>query len=233
MDQENTEKKQLSTQETLQEERYLWMARAFALVSLLALIANLLMIVALSGLTPLIRVQPFYIQVQDKDKQVISIEQVSPEELESIVLKESLVREYLLARFGIGSDVDEVERRWGVEGTVVGMSDESVYREFWEKESVEMLKMARIDGLTRDVNILYVNEESTDQGAGSRWVAEIELIDRSQRISSSFSSRWAIEMVIRFDPTGRKIPWSQRLKNPLGFRVTHFGRHKLENKNST
>ena len=62
----------VSSKEVLQEERYLWMARAFALVALLALIANFLMLIALSGLTPLIRVQPFYLQSQAKEHQVIS-----------------------------------------------------------------------------------------------------------------------------------------------------------------
>ena len=112
MAQKMEEKEKISSQEMLQEERYLWMARAFSLVALLAFIANITMMVALSGLNPLVRVQPFYIQTQDKEHQVVSIVRPSKEELNSQVLQQSLVRQYLLARYGIGSDIQEVAQRW-------------------------------------------------------------------------------------------------------------------------
>ena len=212
-----------SAKEALQEERYLWMARAFSLVALLALIANFLMLIALSGLMPLMRVQPFYLQSQAKDRQVISIVRPNPEELDSDILQEALVREYLLARFGIGADVAEVERRWGIDGMIFTMSKDSVYKDFHEKESMEMLKQARSDGLTRDVKILSVNraEQFPDGGV---WVAEIELIDMSQKISDRYTSRWTVKMEVVFQTSGRQMDWSQRLKNPLGFMVTKFGR---------
>ncbi len=218
----------LSSQEMLQEERYLWMARAFSLVALLAFVANLLMLFALSGLNPLVRVQPFYLQTQAKDEQVLSIVRPPKEELNSDVLQQSLIREYLLARFGISSDPNEVERRWGLEGPVFAMSAPSVYQDFLNQESTKMLDQARRDGLTRNVRIGVVNKQedySADDAAV--WFADIELIDMSQKVSDSFTSKWKITMEVMFLPPRKNIEWSQRLRNPLGFTVTKFGRKPI------
>ncbi|MGN0919156.1 MAG: VirB8/TrbF family protein [Alphaproteobacteria bacterium] len=212
-----------SAKEALQEERYLWMARAFSLVALLALVANFLMLIALSGLMPLMRVQPFYLQSQSKDRQVISIQRPSPEELDSDILQEALVREYLLARFGIGADLSEVTRRWGIDGVVHEMSNESVFSDFNNKEAEPMLKQAGDDSLTRNVKILSVNRAERRQNSDV-WVAEIELTDMSQKSKDFRVSLWSVEMIVSFQNLGRQMDWSQRLKNPLGFKVIGFGR---------
>ena len=217
---------QYSAQETLQEERYLWMARAFALVAVLAFVANLLMLIALSGLSPLMRVQPFYLQTQAKDRQVISIVRPNFSAMESKdvdILQEALVREYLLARFGIGADVNELERRWGIDGIIFSMSEASVYKDFHEKESITMLEQARSDGLTRDVRINWVNRKEHRQDSDVWW-AEIELTDMSQKVGDRRTSKWTVTMEVAFQPSGRKMEWAQRLKNPLGFVVKKFGR---------
>ena len=222
--------KQYSVQETLQEERYLWMSRAFSLVALLAFIANILMLVAISGLTPLLRVQPFYLQTQDKDHQVISIirpDFSSMEQKDFDLLQEALVREYLLARFGIGADVKDVDRRWGIDGIIFAMSETSVYKTFQDTESEPMLKQATLDGLTRDVHIKWVNRKERFANGGV-WVAEIELVDMSQKIANTYTSKWKITMEVGFQPVRRKMDWAQRLKNPLGFVVKKFGRLPVE-----
>ena len=221
------ETRQLSAQEVLQEERYLWMARAFSLVALLALVADIFMIIALSGLNPLVRVQPFYIQAQSKEHQVVSIVRPSKEELSSKVLQESLIREYLLARFGVSSDLKEMEERWGLDGPVFAMSVPSVFQDFDLNEARKTLEQAQEDGLTRDVRIDVVSQQEDYHNGTSVWVAQIETIDMSQKVSDSFSSRWRVTMEVTFQADGKNRVWSQRLKNPLGFKVTKFGRKRI------
>ena len=221
------ENEQLSAQEALQEERYLWMARAFSLVALLAFVADILMLIALSGLNPLVRVQPFYIQAQSKEHQVISIVRPSKEELSDSVLQESLVREYLLARFGVSSDIKEMEERWGIDGPVFAMSVPSVFQDFDAIEARKTLRQAQEEGLTRDVKIGVVNRQEFYPDGTSVWVAEMETVDMSQKISDKFPLKWKIKMEVTFRPDGKNREWSQRLKNPLGFKVTKFGRENI------
>ena len=68
-----------------------------------------------------------------------------------------------------------------------------------------------------------VNKQESYPDGMSVWRAEIELIDMSQKISNSFSSRWQVTMEVTFRPPRKEIEWSQRLRNPLGFTVTKFG----------
>ena len=217
---------QSSSQEILQEERYLWMARAFSLVALLSFVANILMLFALSGLNPLVRVQPFYLQAQAKEEQVVSIVRPPKSELDSDVLQDSLVREYLLARFGISSDTKELERRWGIDGPVFAMSAPSVYKTFFD-ESEKLLKRANDEGLTRDVKINVVAHKESYPDGVNVWVAEIETISMSQNVSNSISDKWKITMEVVFQSPSKNIEWSQRLRNPLGFTVTRFGRERI------
>ena len=64
-----------SAREVLQEERYLWMSRAFVVMVVLAAICNIILLIALANVTPVMRVQPFYLEIQDKNQQIINIMQ--------------------------------------------------------------------------------------------------------------------------------------------------------------
>ena len=218
-----------SEKEALQEERYLWMARAFSLVALLAFVADILMLIALSGLTPLMRVKPFYFHTQDKDQQVILVGELdvsSMKEEDLKTLQESLIREYLLARYGISSDYAEVEKRWGIDGIVYAMSEYSVFDTFFRKEASPLLEKAKGDGMTRDVRINWVNRRDKYSNGVSIWQAQIETIDMGQRTKKAeqIISKWDIKLEVSFQPSRRKMEWSQRLQNPLGFTVINFER---------
>ena len=52
----------------LRERRYLWTARAFAIVSGVALCVNLVLLVAIMHLMPLKRVEPFLLTFQNKEE---------------------------------------------------------------------------------------------------------------------------------------------------------------------
>ena len=85
-----------------------------------------------------------------------------------------------------------------------------------------MLEQSKREGLTRDVRIEVVNKIDSPNGANI-WLARIELIDMSQKISDSFSTKWLVTIRVAFQPQRKGIEWSQRLRNPLGFTVTNFG----------
>ena len=112
------------------------------------------------------------------------------------------------------------------------MSETSVYKDFNEKELVAMTAQARSDGLTRDVRINKVNRIRRLANSDV-WRAEIELIDMSQKIGEQHITKWEVTMEVLFQPARKKMEWSQRLKNPLGFVVTKFGRKFLGENTST
>lgn len=213
-----------NAREILQEERYLWMARAFVVMMVLAIICDIILLIALANVTPVMRVQPFYLEIQDKDQQIVSVSRPSVETLNSDVLKESLVRQYVLARFGVGSDLAELEERWGANGPVYWMSDQPIYDEFVQKESVPAQNLARKDNFTRNVRILSVNKTRAGDVTGSdEWQVELEFQDMDRTSSKPAISYYRADLATAFRPTRPGLTWSDRLKNPLGFMVLDFG----------
>ena len=222
--QEQTSSHARSAREVLQEERYLWMARAFVVMMVLAIICDIILLIALANVTPVMRVQPFYLEIQNKDQQIVSVTRPSLETLNSDTLKESLVRQYVLARFGVGSDLGELEERWGAKGPVYWMSDQSVYDEFVQKESVPAQNRARKDNFIRNVRVLSVNKTRDGGPTGSdMWQAELEFQDMDRTKNKPIISNCVASMATAFRPTRPGLTWSDRLKNPLGFVMLDFG----------
>ena len=219
------QKAEASSQEMLKTDRYLWIARAFSAVAVLALVANVLLFVAISSLYPLVRIQPFYLNVLDKNQQVIEITPLPADKLQQKENVEALVRQYVLSRFKIGNDVKEVEERFGPDGIVALMSSEATYKEFrnFYKESWE--ERIPSEGLTVEP---YIKTMDTIKASDNlTWSVELRLEEMTQHSAEPKIIDMHVDVQVRFDPlftkSSRIATWQDRLKNPLGFRVTGFG----------
>jgi len=218
---------QLDTSAEAKKERsYLWMARVFALVCAVTLITDLILLEAVQSLLPLTRVQPFFIVTQDKDKQIIRIDRPGRAFLSSKTLQESFVRQYLMAYFYIGTDVDELDRRWGTDGSVQWMSSPSVFDEFNSVYKARLTKEAKENGLTRDVTILNVRGDPREDRQVV-WMAEVRLTDMSRTAPAPQIQDIQVTMTIEFGNFRDGMTWEQRLKNPLGFQVKGMGRQDM------
>ena len=217
------------SEEAQKERSYLWMARVFCLICVVTLIADLILYAALDSLLPLVRVQPFYIKTQDKDQQVIEIIRPSTKMLKSELLQRAFVRQYILARLGIGSDTDELERRWGPDGTIQWMSNDSVFTTFVRDYAEGLIKQAKENGLTRRVDILNLRLEPRKDGI-ILWKADVQLSDMSRTSPDQQVTVWEVTMSIRFGDLRSGMTWDQRLKNPLGFRVEGYGQQRKDNR---
>lgn len=207
--------------EALRERRYLWMARAFMVICVVAMITTVMMIIALNSLMPLVRVQPFYLYIQDKNEQVLHVRRPAPETLDLNLVAESLIRQYLLSRLSIPADNQNLEEVWGTDGEVSWKSASSVFRDF-QPTAVELLKQAKKEGLTRDVRILSLSKFRSEQD-GDVWRAEVELTDMKKGWTEPMVMKWVVNLKVIFQPDRQNLTWEQRLKNPLGFWVKNYG----------
>lgn len=215
------------SEEGMRERRYLWMARTFALVAVVSFLSTIMLIMALYSLLPIVRVQPFYLTTLNKDQQVISVVRPNFRQINMQLLSESFIRQYILARLTVGSNIAELERRWGIDGIINWMSSAVVYEEFSKTADIA-LNQARNDGLTRNVKILNIVPLRAEQGGGNVWRAEIELTDMKYGDSAPVRTRWLVTMKVEFQTTRKGLTWEKRLKNPLGFTVVRFGIQKLD-----
>lgn len=215
------------SEEAVRERQYLWMARTFALVAVVSFLANLLLLVAVFSLVPLVRVQPFYLSTQDKDKQIIQVVRPNIANLNTEVLGESFIRQYLLARFTVGTNIPSLENTWGIDGLIDMESSPAVFQEFL-RESRGLVDLAKKEGFTRGVRILTVVRLRIEPDGSEFWQADLEFGDMSRKDPEPKYRKRRVILRIYFDPIQENLEWANRLKNPLGFKVQRFGVEELK-----
>ncbi|MCQ2914927.1 MAG: VirB8/TrbF family protein [Alphaproteobacteria bacterium] len=202
----------------LRERRYLWTARAFAIVSAVALCANLVLIIAIMRLFPLQRTEPFLLSFQSSDKQFATIRRLPKDMSTEEVLSEALIRQYVMLRNTMVADLEEMKTRWGEDGPVRWMSSNKVFKIFSDAKK-DWLERIRIDGLTREVRIESVVRTPTP----NIWFVDIMTKDMLPESDQPETQSWRIIVEIDyFYREKRIITYSDRLQNPLGFTIVNY-----------
>lgn len=212
----------VSSQEQLKNERYLWIARAFSVVAILSIVANMLLLFAIGSLVPLVRVRPYFLTILDKNQQVVEITPVQNEKLNSDIIR-SLIRQYVLARYTVTSDLEELNERWGPNGIVYQMSSQEVYSTFEKNHLGELRDSIEKNGLISNVKIGTILRQSENS---SWWNVSFKWLRQDQTSVEPEVIEMMDQLEVRFDPLFNQAnisTWQDRLKNPLGFRVLNYG----------
>lgn len=197
------------------EKRYLWTARAFAIITAISLCCNIVLILAIMQVLPLYRVEPFLLTFQNKEEQVYNIQPIKGRMEDQKAITEVFVRQYVLLRSSFDRDVQEMEARWMPGGPVQEMSSSAVYTEFLEKTAKKALDLIRARSLQRNVRILTVNE----LGRGL-WQVEYETQDMYPDSPAPEVNYWTASLRIAY--SRKSVKYGERLKNPVGFTVVRY-----------
>ena len=197
------------------EKRYLWTARAFAIITAISLCCNIVLILAIMQVLPLYRVEPFLLTFQNKEEQVYNIQPIKGRMEDQKAITEVFVRQYVLLRSSFDRDVQEIEARWMPGGPVQEMSSSAVYTEFLEKTAKKALDLIRARSLQRNVRILTVNE----LGRGL-WQVEYETQDMYPDSPAPEVNYWTASLRIAYNR--KSVKYGERLKNPVGFTVVRY-----------
>lgn len=197
------------------EKRYLWTARAFAIITAISLCCNIVLILAIMQVLPLYRVEPFLLTFQNKEEQVYNIQPIKGHMEDQKAITEVFVRQYVLLRSSFDRDVQEMEARWMPGGPVQEMSSSAVYTEFLEKTAKKALDLIRARSLQRNVRILTVNE----LGRGL-WQVEYETQDMYPDSPAPEVNYWTASLRIAYNR--KSVKYGERLKNPVGFTVIRY-----------
>lgn len=203
------------------EKRYLWTARAFAVVTAISLCCNLILLLTISNVLPLYRVEPYLLTLSNKEDQVYNIVPYTRSMESQKSITETFVREYVLLRTTLLSDVDEMQSRWQTGGDLQEMSSNLVYQDFLSNTGKKLMQRMRQDGLTSTVRILTVNEIGD-----SLWQVEY-VVD--YYLPSSYTPRsikYRASLKIQYQP--RRVQYKERLKNPVGFKVISYGTKQIK-----
>ncbi len=197
------------------ERRYLWTARAFAVVTAISLCCNLILLLTIAAILPLYRVEPYLLTLSNKSEQVYNIVPYSREMEAKKSITETFIRQYVLLRTTLLSDIEEMEARWQNGGDLQKMSSPMVYQEFMSETGPKLMKRMKEDGLTSNVTIITVNEISE-----AVWQVEYSV---DYYLPSSYTPkklRYRASMRIQYVP--QRVSYKERLKNPVGFTVLSY-----------
>lgn len=197
------------------EKRYLWTARAFAIITAISMCCNIILLLAITQVIPLYRVEPFLVTFQNKEEQVYNIQPVNQNLAEAKNITEVFVRQYVLMRSSFNRDIPEVEARWMPGGAIQEMSSATVYDDFVKNTANRALDLIRTRRMIRDVRIMTVNE----LGSGI-WQVEYETRDMYPDSKTPEVNYWtaSLKIVYRY----KSVKFKERLKNPVGFTVVNY-----------
>ncbi len=197
------------------EKRYLWTARAFAVVAALSICCNIVLIMAIFQVLPLYRVEPYLLTFQNRAEQVYNIQPIKEGLRNQKAITEVFVREYVLTRSSFDREIPEMEARWMPGGPIQEMSAPDVYQDFLNNTAKKALNVIRARGLTRDVKILSVNELTN-----GIWQVEYETSDMYPESDKPDVNYWTASLNVGFRK--KMVKYGDRLKNPIGFTVTRY-----------
>ncbi len=197
------------------EKRYLWTARAFAVITAISLCCNVILFLAIIQVMPLFRIEPFLVTFQSKAEQVYNVVPVRGNLTDEKAITEVFVREYVLQRSSFDRDIQEMEARWMPGGPIQEMSSPAVYQEFLNKTAKRAINIIRTKSLQRNVRILTVNE----LGNGL-WQVEYETQDMYPDSTAPEINYWTASLRVYYRQ--KRVKYGERLNNPVGFTVDRY-----------
>ncbi len=204
--------------ENATEKRYLWTARAFAIIFAVSVCCNLILTYVIFAIMPLYRVEPYLLSFTDKKDQIYNVEPVR-NIYEYKYLTEIFIREYVLLRNTFVNDIEEMELRWGPGGTIQEMSSTGVYDKFKKEFADPALEIIRQHNITRNIKISSVTEVGGANGE-NWWQVEFRVEDMMPEYETPRVSVWVASIKIRY--RAKRVTFGERLKNPLGFTVLDY-----------
>lgn len=197
------------------EKRYLWTARAFAVITALSLCCNIVLLLAIFQVMPLYRVEPFLLSFQNQEEQVYNIMPITTELRNRKSITEIFVRDYVLQRSAFSRNLETVDTRWRAGGAIQEMSTPQVYQDFLDNVAKKAINMIRDKGMERKITILSINELSDNI-----WQVEYQAEDTYPESVKPEVSYWTASLTVGY--RRKTVKYGERLKNPLGFTVIKY-----------
>ena len=197
------------------ERRYLKTSRIMTFTACALLCMTIILTFVIYLLSPQLRSEPLLLMI---DKRFYKLEPVQRHiviEPSSNLLTEEHIKQYILLRHTIVSDIDEMQSRWNEENSLLKwFSGSEAFSSFVNEKNVNLARMA--EGLTAEVNIRFIQRISN-----GIWLAEFETIERTPEEEHPTIRRWRALLEAGF----RKRPYpnrDERIKNPLDFYVNKY-----------
>jgi type IV secretory pathway component VirB8 len=182
-----------------------------------ALVVVLILILTITRIAPLEKVQIFFLTTQPHDNLEISLQTYSPNDAGIEIYKENFIKEYVKARNEIIPNAGVMQRKWRADynSQVYAWSAPDIYAQFAETRMVVAM-MSDIPGFELRCPVDF-RGGIAPRGDNKYAVSfTYSCTDSSgQAISKDYTIVVKLEMQ-------KKIKWEERLRNPLGVKVVEY-----------
>jgi len=181
-----------------------------------ALATLVVLVVALSNLTPVSRTQIFFLTTTPTDTMEITVTPFSPNDSNLPIFTEAFIREYIKLRNEIIPNVGLMRRKWeSGSGIVYLTSSPEVWGPFTRTAAFGYI-MGNYPELDLVCRVEFMG--AIEPWAKNRYITNFRYIctdNAGQRTQKDFT----ILIGIDFE---KRMQWGQRLDNPLGIFVTEY-----------
>ena len=197
------------------ERKYLWTSRFFVIVSCLSLCISMVLGGFIIILIPLKKVTIMPLHLDERRYQMTIMEHFEDVAFAGDLVTEGLMRKYILDRYTINDNMDEMSKRWGENEYIHLTSDSDVYAFFTNNERLYFEALYQ-KGVKREVDIEMVYPVSLDF-----WQVRFNTIDHIPGEEKPFITKWTatLRMTFNFSKYEDK---SLGLINPFGLTITSY-----------
>lgn len=202
--------------QAMPERRYLWTSRILVILACLSICLNMMLAATVYLLLPQRTVYPKLFQI---NRYFSMLEQVQPAEVNfpvSDLITEEHIYQYIMLRYLITSDYDELISRWAPGSTIYWYSSSTVFREFRENDVEFSIMQFRQQSLQRDVEIDWIRP-----AAMGLWQVQFRTLDYLPDALEPKINIWRATLRISYV----KIPFVRKddaIANPFGFVVQNY-----------
>lgn len=197
------------------ERRFLWTSRFFVIISCISLCLNMILGGVLGLLIPMRRVNVMPLQIDYGLYQVTVMQPSETRAYAGDLVTESLMAKYIVNRYTITDNYDEMMNRFSEHEFVYLASSDEVYRTFAATE-LPYVESLQKKGVRRKVEIDIIYPVSFDF-----WQVRFKTIDTYPDKEEPIISRWIATIRMNFN-SAKYEDKSLGMINPFGITITRY-----------
>ncbi|CCZ21438.1 unknown [Acetobacter sp. CAG:977] len=196
------------------ERRYLKTSRVMTIVAVGMLCGVIILALILYMLAPQLHAVPGLYYINKQFYRLSPVQRSVVVRPVNALILEMYIREYIMLRYTILADVDEMNRRWSKRSDLFWYSSEDAFKGFQPEQAAMSTRM--MEGMTREVRVRFVSYVWD-----GLWLAEFDTIDKMPEEEKPRIRRWRAQIRAGFMARGYPNA-DERMKNPLNFMVFQF-----------
>ena len=210
----------------IDEQRYLWLFRAFSILLFISVIANIVLLSTYFVISPEPKREAFFVNTQTGNVQEFYVRRAMDNGRGLRVaignvgydIAEAYITDYVVNRESVFSDGMLMQKLWGFSGPVYYYSTKDVYNTFVRSSEY------RNSLINRDKYVVSVDVEKPQyQPKANEWIVDVNLRTTDKNGLNPVMSRKKIRIRAEFvHGVEEKLNPADMWINPLGFKVTSY-----------